>query len=77
MGVRYVLSKSLPLRFALMKVGPSAGTRYSVERSARIENPKEAYNAGNAGTGLRNGLAINHVATGTRPNSKMGDKGRG
>jgi len=60
-----------------MKTGPSAGTRYKVEINARIENPKEAYSAGNAGTGSRNGLTMNHIETGTRPNSKTGDKGRG
>ena len=60
-----------------MKVGPRTGTKYSVERSEKIENPTEAYNAGSGGTGSRNGLTINHAPTGTRPNRKIGDKGRG
>ena len=41
MGVWYGFSKSRPFRFALMKVGPRAGTRYKVASSANMENPKE------------------------------------
>jgi hypothetical protein len=42
-----------------------------------MEKPNDAYNAGKAGTGSRNGLTINQIATGTELNSKTGDKGRG
>lgn len=40
-GVVYVFNKSRPFKLALMKVGPRAGTRYMVARSAKMENPTE------------------------------------
>lgn len=77
MGVWYVFSKSRPLRFAFTNVGPKAGTRYSVEMKANIENPTDVYSAGRGGAGSRSGLTTNHVATGTKPKSKTGESGRG
>lgn len=77
MGVWYVFSKSRPLRFAFTNVGPKAGTKYSVEMKANIENPTDVYSAGRGGAGSRSGLTTNHVATGAKPKSKTGESGRG
>ena len=60
-----------------MKVGPRAGTRCNVAKNANMEKPKEEYRAGIEGAGSKKGLAMNHEATGTRPKSNTGDKGRG
>ena len=60
-----------------MKVGPSAGTRCNVAKNAKMEKPREEYRAGIEGAGSKKGLTMNHEATGTRPKSNTGDKGRG
>lgn len=76
-GVWYILSKSRPLRFALINVGPNAGTRNRVARSANIENPTDVYSAGSDGTGSRNGRITNHAATGMSEISRILGRGRG
>ena len=76
-GVEYILSKSFPLRFAFMKVGPRAGTRYNVARSANIENPTEVYRAGKGGTGSIKGLTTNQAAIGMVEPRKIVGRGRG
>jgi hypothetical protein len=60
-----------------MKVGPKAGTKYNVARSANIENPTEVYKDGSGGTGSRKGRTTNHAATGTMEPSKIVGSGRG
>jgi len=60
-----------------MNVGPKAGTRYNVTRSANIENPTEVYSEGSGGTGSSKGRTTNHAATGTRETSKIFESGRG
>lgn len=42
-----------------------------------MEKPREEYRAGIEGAGSKKGLTMNHEATGTRPKSSTGDKGRG
>lgn len=76
-GVWYILSKSRPFKFALMNVGPSAGTRYKVARRANMENPTEVYRAGSGGTGSSRGRSTNHPAIGTREPSKTFESGLG
>ncbi len=65
------------MRFALTKVGPRAGTRYSVARKAKRENPREVWSAGRAGIGSRRGLTTSHAATGTSPKRRIEGKGLG
>lgn len=60
-----------------MNVGPSAGTRYKVARSANIENPTEVYRAGNGGTGSSRGRSTNHPAIGTSEPSRTFERGLG
>ena len=48
-----------------MKSGPRTGTKYSVDRQAIIESPKDVYKAGRAGTGSIKGRNMNHSAVGT------------
>jgi hypothetical protein len=76
-GVGYTLSRSLPLRLALRKVGPRAGTRNNVARKPKIEKPKEAKRAGSGGAGSSSGLIINQTPTGTRDKRRTGGRGRG
>ena len=47
-----------------MKSGPRTGTKYSVDRQAIIESPKDVYKAGRAGTGSIKGRNMNHSAVG-------------
>ena len=60
-----------------MKVGPSAGTRYIVVKNANIEKPIDAYNAGMAGKGSKNGRTKKDEAIGTRLNRSTRGSGRG
>ena len=60
-----------------MKVGPRAGTRYNVARSAKSENPTEVYKDGSGGTGSSKGLSTNQVATGMMDPNKIVGSGRG
>jgi len=60
-----------------MKVGPRAGTRYNVARSAKSENPIEVYNDGRGGTGSSSGLSTNQAATGMMDPNKIVGSGRG
>jgi hypothetical protein len=60
-----------------MKVGPKAGTRYNVARSANIENPTEVYRAGKGGTGSIKGLTTNQAAIGMVEQRKIVGSGRG
>ena len=71
------MSKSLPFKLALTNAGPSAGTKNTAARNAKMENPMDEYNAGKDGTGSMNGRKINHAATGTRLNRSTGGRGRG
>ena len=48
-----------------MKSGPRTGTKYSVDRQAIIESPKDVYKAGRAGTGSIKGRNMIHSAVGT------------
>ncbi len=64
-GVSYVFSRSLPFKFARMKVCPSAGMRYKDAKSASNEKPSEACKAGSGGAGSTNGRRRNQNAVGS------------
>lgn len=75
--VAYTLSKSLPLKCALTKVGPRVGTKYNVAMKVNIENPIDVYRAGKEGIGSRNGRTMNQEAIGTKASNRVEDIGRG
>jgi len=77
MGVLYVFKRSLPLRFALTKVGPRAGTKYIANRKANMDSPTETYSAGREGARVIRGRAMNQDATGTRDAKRAGGRDRG
>jgi len=76
-GSLYILSRSLPFRWAETNTGPRRGIRCNVAKNEKIENPTDTYRADRGGTGSSKGLAMNHNATGTNPKSNTLGKGLG
>jgi len=76
-GSLYILSRSLPFRWAETNTGPRRGIRCNVAKNEKTENPTDTYSADRGGTGSSKGLATNHNATGTNPKSSTLGKGLG